>query len=319
MSRVEYQRMKRRKHKRRMANTFTAAALVFTAFFGILFIYPGIIYGVFGEESVAEIEAKALLEKPEQVEIAEEKETEEEREEPTTVESAVARKAKASKPTEPAVAILVDDAGPTIANMDKWLSVDAPLTFAVIPYCHYTKESAERLYEEGFDIFLHNPTQNESPNSYSGKGQLEVGMSRETVFKTLDENLADIPHVIGINNHQGGAGCNSLELMTFMCEWAKSRKLVVADSSSSSNSQVSNAAVSIGLEKRKNQVFIDYDNNPDYIRKAMRQLADIAKENGTAIGICHFQRPNTPSVVGEMVRTLRSEGINFAFVKEISN
>lgn len=107
--------------------------------------------------------------------------------------------------------------------------------------------------------------------------------------------------------------------MTFECQWAQERGLFVVDSDSSTSSKVTKAATSLGMPRRLNQLFIDHQNEPDYIRKIMRQLADMARRNGTAIGICHFHRPNTPTVVGEMVQTLKSEGIHFAFVQDIHN
>lgn len=226
---------------------------------------------------------------------------------------------KASLDSPPCVAIVVDDVGNGDAHLQEWLSVDAPLTFSVMPYYELGPGEAERLYQAGFQVMLHVPTVNAKPNSYSGKGQLEIGMDRATVFATLDADLAQVPHVVGMNNHQGGAGCDDLGLMTLQCEWAKERGLFVVDSNSSAHSQVSAAAVSLGMPRRKNQVFIDHDNDPEYIRKAMRNLADIARRNGYAIGICHWHRPNTARTVGEMVKVLRAEGINFAFVQDISN
>ncbi|OFW55533.1 MAG: hypothetical protein A2W01_05015 [Candidatus Solincola sediminis] len=226
---------------------------------------------------------------------------------------------KDSNPAAPTIAIVVDDTGSAPANLDKWLEVDAPLTFATMPFTQATHELAETLYEAGYRIMMHIPTENDSPNSFSATGQLTVGMSREIVFATLDDDLAQIPHVTGINNHQGGKGCNDLSLMAFECEWAKGRGLFVVDSDSSTASKVSKAANGLGMPRRLNQLFIDHQNEPDYIRSIMRRLADIARRNGTAIGICHFHRPNTPTIVGEMVGVLKAEGIHFAFVEDISN
>jgi polysaccharide deacetylase 2 family uncharacterized protein YibQ len=73
------------------------------------------------------------------------------------------------------------------------------------------------------------------------------------------------------------------------------------------------------MGKKRNQVFIDHQNDPEYIRSAMHELADIAREDGYAIGICHWHRPNTASTVGEMVKELKSEGIHFAFARDINN
>ncbi len=209
--------------------------------------------------------------------------------------------------------------GSTENNLSQWLSIDAPLTFAVMPHQPFSNSEAERLWLAGYRIIMHIPTENEKPHSFSSKGQLEVGMSRETVFRVLDADLATIPHVLGINNHQGSAGCDNLQLMTYMCEWARERGLFVIDSNSSRASKVTQAAQSLGMPRRCNEVFIDHENDPDYIRSAMRNLAAKSRKNGTAIGICHFHRPNTPRIVGEMILILKAEGINFAFVQDIHN
>lgn len=226
---------------------------------------------------------------------------------------------KKSNPTPPAVAIVVDDVGNTTEKLPLWLQIDAPLSFSAMPYPPLSQSLAEEFYKGGYQVMMHIPTQNEPPNSFSGNGQLEVGMSRETVFATLDADLAAVPHVTGINNHQGGLGCDNLELMTYECEWAKQHGFYVADSNSSYHSEVSKAAVALGMGRKKNQVFIDHQNEPDYIRGAMRELAGLARQNGFAIGICHYHRPNTAAVVGEMVNTLKAEGINFAFARDINN
>jgi len=214
---------------------------------------------------------------------------------------------------------VIDDTGNIRDRLPYWTAIDAPLTFAVMPYPPLSKELADKLYLNGYDIFMHTPTDNMPPNSFAGTGQLATGMSRQTVFQTLDKDILNVPHAIGMNNHMGGRGCDQLDLMTYEVEWAKSKGLVVVDSASSVASKVTKACLALGLPKRLNEVFIDHQNEPDYIRKAMRELASYAKKNGTAIGICHWHRPNTATVVGEMIKTLRAEGINFAFAKDITD
>jgi len=91
------------------------------------------------------------------------------------------------------------------------------------------------------------------------------------------------------------------------------------DSKSSVSSKVTKACLALGLPERNNEVFIDHQNEPDYIRGAMRELAGLARKNGTAIGICHWHRPNTATVVGEMIQTLKAEGIHFAFARDITD
>lgn len=226
---------------------------------------------------------------------------------------------KLSNPIPPAVAIVVDDVGNTDEMLPAWLSIDAPIDFAVMPYPPLSEELANKLYDAGYLIMMHIPTQNAPPNSFSGKGQLEVGMDRSTVFNTLNTDITTVPHAEGVNNHQGGRGCDDNALMTSEVEWAKERGLFVVDSASSVNSQVTKACLALGMGKRLNQVFIDHENDPDYLRKSMRELAALARKNGTAIGICHWHRPFTASTVKEMMLVLGAEGIHFCFARDITN
>jgi uncharacterized protein len=220
---------------------------------------------------------------------------------------------------KPVVAIVVDDVGNTADKLPSWTAIQAPITFSVMPYPPLSEQLADKLYRAGYQVMMHVPTENAPPHSFSGRGQLSVGMDRGTVFRTLDSDAATVPFISGMNNHQGGRGCDDLNLMTYMSEWAKSKGLYVIDSNSSAHSRVTDACLSLGLPRRKNEVFIDHDNNPDYIRGAMRRLADLARRDGSAIGICHWHRPNTATVVGEMIVQLSSEGIHFAFVKDVNN
>jgi polysaccharide deacetylase 2 family uncharacterized protein YibQ len=226
---------------------------------------------------------------------------------------------KVENRTPPCVAIVVDDTGNGASYLPSWQKIDAPLTFSVFPWPPLSQQLADTLYADGYEIMMHVPTDNMPPHTDAGPGQLSTGMTRAQVFQTLDADVANVPHVVGFNNHEGGRGCDQLDLMTYEVEWAKSKGLFVVDSASSAHDKVTQACLALGLPKRLNEVFIDHQNDPPYIRSAMRELATIARKNGTAIGICHWFRPNTPSVVGEMITTLRAEGIHFAFVKDITD
>ena len=226
---------------------------------------------------------------------------------------------KKSNTTPPTIGIVVDDTGNVTDKLPLWTAIDAPLCFAVMPYPPLSQQLAEQLWQAGYVVMMHVPTDNAPPNSFSGTGQLATGMDRATVFSTLDSDITKVPHATGMNNHQGGRGCDQLDLMTYEVEWAKSKGLFVVDSNSSVSSKVTPACLALGLPKRLSEVFIDHQNEPDYIRGAMRELAGLARKNGTAIGICHWHRPNTATVVGEMIQTLKAEGIHFAFARDITD
>jgi hypothetical protein len=233
--------------------------------------------------------------------------------------AAAARVEKAASVAQPVIALIVQDVGENIDNLDQWLSIDAPLTFSILPRTAHAQEMGQRLYDAGYRIMLHIPTEGLPPHQYSGAGQISADMDRDTVFRTLDDDLATVPHVSGIDNHEGQVGCANLQLMIWQCEWAKANNLFVVDSRTARYSMVTPAAEALGFPDRYNQVFLDEHSDPDYIKVAVQQLADTANSKGVAIGVCNFPRPNTPSVLSQMISQLRQQGIHFAFVQDVHN
>ncbi|MHB8780683.1 MAG: divergent polysaccharide deacetylase family protein [Candidatus Geothermincolia bacterium] len=216
----------------------------------------------------------------------------------------------------PKVAICVDDTGNNLEHMDEWLAIDAPVTFAVMPKCPATESAAEMLSAAGQQIILHMPEENDQGD---GGFRITTSMTQAEVNAMLDLCAAQLTQMIGMNQHQGSKAGNDMDTQRRVVAWAKSRGYFVMDSMASTKPVVYKAAVEAGMPLRASNVFIDHDNDPAYIRKAMRQLADIAKKRGTAIGICHFGRPNTARTVGEMIEVLEQEGITFEFVSNVSN
>lgn len=294
-----------RKRKRQVRFRRTIAVLVLVCLLVVIVAAAATgVFGLFGEDEKAqsagtpgpEVEAQTAQQTEQQTQVT-----------PPPV------------PSGPTVAIVVDDTGDSDAHLQEWLAIKSPVTFSIMPYCGNTTSDAQVLQAAGQQVMLHCPEENEKPNSYSGKGQMASGMDQATVNATLDADAAQIPGLVGMNNHQGGSAGNDLELQRKVAKWCQARGLFLMDSMASVKPQAYKAAMELGMPKRANDVFIDHDNDPDYIRGAMRELAAKARAEGTAIGICHFGRPNTARTVGEMIKTLEAEGIRFDFVSRISN
>ncbi len=286
---------RKRRRQVRLRRTITVLGLVCLAGFGAASAFTGF-FGLFGKSahSSGNLPRGTLTASPERIE-------------------------NPPPPPGPTVAIVVDDTGSSDEHLQEWLAIKSPITFSIMPYYGNTESDAQRLQAAGQQIMLHCPEENDPPNSYSGRGQLTVNMDQATVNETLDADVAQMPGAVGMNNHQGGRAGNDMELQRKVARWCRDRGLFLMDSMASTKPVAYKAAQEAGMAVRKNDVFIDHDNSPDYIRQAMRQLADLARKRGTAIGICHFGRPNTARTVGEMIKTLEAEGIRFDFVSNISN
>ena len=306
-------RLAERRRRARRNRTITIAVAVAVIVLAIVLSPVGPLKGVLYSKSGGKKETVAASDKESATSARKVKSSK------STAPAVPVRVEKKSNTTPPAIGIVVDDTGNVTDKLPLWTAIDAPLCYAVMPYPPLSQQLAEQLFNSGYVIMMHVPTDNAPPNSFAGTGQLATGMDRATVFSTLDTDVSKVPHTTGMNNHMGGRGCDQLDLMTYEVEWAKSKGLFVVDSKSSVSSKVTKACLALGLPERNNEVFIDHQNEPDYIRGAMRELAGLARKNGTAIGICHWHRPNTATVVGEMIQTLKAEGIHFAFARDITD
>ncbi len=233
--------------------------------------------------------------------------------------AAVSRIEKAADLTGPTIGIIVEDAGENIDNLDQWSAIDAPLTFSILPRTSHSEGLSLKLYKAGYRIMMNVPTEGSPPYQISGEGQISGDMDQGTVFRVMDDDLTTVPQASGINNHEGQVGCADLQLMIWQAQWAKANNRFIVDSRTAKYSMVLPAAEALNVDRKYNQVFIDEHNDPDFIRVAMQRLANLAKSNGVAIGICSFPRSNTPATVGEMIKTLRQQGIHFAFVQDLHN
>ncbi len=222
-------------------------------------------------------------------------------------------------PGSPTVAICVDDVGNGDDYLPEWLAIEAPLTFAILPYSAKTTSDAQTLQAAGQQVLLHLPEENDPPHSFSGQGQVTCAMEQASVDQVLDADAAQIPGMVGLNNHQGGKAGNDIGLQRRVVDWARRHGVFVLDSNASSHPVAYIAAGEVGMPVRISNIFLDDETGAQSIRDALRLLAAKARVWGTAIGICHFARPGTAAVMGEMIPVLQAEGIRFEFVSNVTN
>jgi hypothetical protein len=97
----------------------------------------------------------------------------------------------------------------------------------------------------------------------------------------------------------------------------KKHDLYFLDSFVTANSVCAPLAKKFGLKFAKRDVFLDNQNNPEYIKNQLGELKKIANRQGLAVGIGH-DRKNTLLVLKETLPELAKEGYKFVFVSEIA-
>jgi len=193
-----------------------------------------------------------------------------------------------SRKAENKVAIIIDDMGYSLKAINDICSLKKPLTVSILPYSPLAKETARIAYQNKLEVMLHLPL--ESVNNRQGnniEGIIHSRMSKEEIIKTVEAGLDQVPYVAGVNNHMGSRITANKILMSIILEPFKERNLYFVDSRTTSRSIAYKVAQTMGIPSVYRHVFLDGENNEDYIKGKMIELFRLAQKKGKAVGICH--------------------------------
>ncbi|MCX5702107.1 MAG: divergent polysaccharide deacetylase family protein [Candidatus Omnitrophica bacterium] len=224
---------------------------------------------------------------------------------------------KITKVTAPIakIAIVIDDWGYNVNNLDILNQIRYPLTASVLPNLNYTNEVAQQLHERGVEIMLHLPMEPHEKYRLE-ENTIMTSMDEKTVNEIISQDLANISYVKGVSNHMGSKATEDPRIMSIVFKVLKSRNLYFLDSFVSSESICFNLAKKIHLGFARRGVFLDNNEEPEYIRKQLEKLKKTAKSYGQAIGIGHDHKVTLEVLKEEMPR-LEKQGYKFVFVSQM--
>ena len=217
----------------------------------------------------------------------------------------------------PRLAIVIDDMGPDIDKLRQLLDVGGPITVAVMPHQRFSRETADEAYVNGLDVLMHLPMEPKDLNAHDpGKGALLVAMTPPEVRAQMENDLATIPHAIGINNHMGSRFTENEPLMGEVLEVLRGKDLFFLDSRTTARSVAIRLATRMGVPNAGRNVFLDNTREVGYIKKQIFEAARLAKKNGTAIAIGH-PYPETIQALREALPELAASGVRVVRLSEV--
>jgi polysaccharide deacetylase 2 family uncharacterized protein YibQ len=209
----------------------------------------------------------------------------------------------------PQVAIIIDDIGYDETLAQKFLDLDAVLTFSILPHSTHDKRIARLAHSKGFDVMLHLPMEpNEYPLINPGPGVLLTSMSPGQLINQLNEDLDDVPFIKGVNNHMGSKMTTIAPQLHQIFSILKKRNLYFIDSRTTVDTLCGPSAQLLQLPFAQKDVFIDHIPEPDFIREQIHRLIKIAGNHGEAVGIAH-PHTTTYEVLREMLPELKEKTI----------
>jgi polysaccharide deacetylase 2 family uncharacterized protein YibQ len=213
------------------------------------------------------------------------------------------------------LAIVIDDWGYQAQPVQRLKGFKFRLTAAILPGLAHSKAAAEAAFAGGNEVILHCPMQALGPIKRE-KGTLLKGMPADEAKALLQAHWDAVPHLSGLNNHEGSAGSTDRALMDVVAGFLKAKGAFFLDSVTSAQSAIPQAAKAAGVPWAQRRIFLDNVDQPDAVEAQLRQAAKLALKNGSCIAIGH-PRKATLDVLERLAPELQAAGLQLVKVSEL--
>lgn len=221
-----------------------------------------------------------------------------------------------SQPAAPVISIIIDDLGGRLDRGMRAVRLPGPVACSFLPHSPHTRELALSAHRHDKEVLLHLPMQPVERRPVDAGG-LFLDMTQKEFVQALQEDLAAVPHVSGINNHMGSLLTRHPgHMLWLMQEISRRGELFFVDSRTTSATVALQLAAENHVPSMQRDVFLDHDPSPRAIRAQFERLLALAKERGAALGIGH-PHPSTLAVLEELLPSLQQRGVRLVSVAEM--
>ncbi|MGM0370005.1 MAG: divergent polysaccharide deacetylase family protein [Bacillota bacterium] len=214
------------------------------------------------------------------------------------------------------LAIVIDDFGFDRQGTAEILSIDRPLTGAVLPFRPHSAKDAKLASEAGLEVVLHQPLEPMNPDTDPGEGAIDTTMESQEIKETLLKNLDSLDNVSGVNHHMGSKASTDKQVMNSIISLLKDRDLFYVDSSTSHESVGVQIAREQNLPTFENYLFIDNVDHQQDVEEMIMNLAKIALEKEELLIIGHVKE-NTADAIKESIPKLEEMGIKLVYASQL--
>jgi hypothetical protein len=220
------------------------------------------------------------------------------------------------RPEQGLLAVVIDDAGYSLQELQTFLDIPGPLTIAVLPNLPHSTEAAGRILAAGKDLILHCPMEPlgaENP----GPGALYTWQSPAQVETLLAAAFASVPGAIGMNNHMGSRATADPALMTTVLGYLGRHGLFYLDSRTTADTVGPTIAQDLGVPAVQRDVFVDVDTAPAEVAASFSRGIGEAAANGSAVVIGHVQNPSVAAILRARIKDLAKDGVRLARLVDV--
>jgi polysaccharide deacetylase 2 family uncharacterized protein YibQ len=188
------------------------------------------------------------------------------------------------------IAVVIDDVGYDLDNLQQFLLFPAPIALSVLPNLPYSEESARRIVEAGKELLLHMPMEARSGED-PGPGAIRTGQGDEEIRRLLEAGFSQVPGAGGMNNHMGSLATADRRVMSVVMEYLATHGRFYLDSRTTVQTLGASAAAVHGVPFLERDVFLDNEPAAGSIEKELDRGIELAEEKGQAVLIGHVRNP----------------------------
>jgi len=213
------------------------------------------------------------------------------------------------------IVVILDDVGFDHQPLATAMHIDPNLNFSVLPNASRAHEVAEELHRNGFEVLCHLPMEPLDPRKSPGPNAVMTSMSDDEIAQLTRDDIAAVPHAIGVNNHMGSRATLDPRVMTSVLS-AMPKGMYFIDSMTVGGSIAGKIARQMKIPTASRQVFLDDVQSEAAVRQQLDHLASDAEERGFAVGIGHMYDV-TVRVLTDEIPNLRSRGFRLLRASEV--
>jgi len=216
----------------------------------------------------------------------------------------------------PSIALIIDDIGYSLSRARQFLELEIPLTYSVLPKLPNSYYLSCEINRSGHEIMLHQPMEPYNSSLDPGPGALYAGDGQERIMRVIEENISEIPFAAGINNHMGSKFTALPDKMNHALRIVKEKKMFFVDSLTSNHSKGFATAKSLNMAAAHRNIFLDNVVEESAVLYQLLKLAEIAHEQGSAVGIGH-PFAETASAIKTFCGRFNGSGLSLVHISEV--
>ena len=222
-----------------------------------------------------------------------------------------------ARATAGVLAIVIDDVGNNLGEIEPFLALPGPLTFAVLPHLAQSAAAAALVRRAGHEVILHAPME-ATDGRWPGPGTITVEHELLDVWGQLAESFESIDGATGANNHMGSRLTADPVAMDAVMAYLGATGKFFLDSRTTALTVAETFARAHNVPFLRRDVFLDNVRDPDAIATSFEEGVALATTGGRATLIGHAASAELAAYLARRIPALAADGMQLVGLADLA-